>query len=189
MRFAKRLAASCLAAVLFASCLFAVFGVSGALAAQGDTPGDLMRFFQSQESSAASATIDFQIVGGFAEIQTGSPDSSGRYYLASNFISRVTANIFRMDLTFSKKLEQDIISFEPAYVFTEKRSYFFWYENGDKIVFRVGGGKTVIPIARKEIMRVQIKSLETYTIDREKLFKDLQFGDASTMVFLQIKFI
>lgn len=183
MSFAKRLAAACLAAVLFTA--FASF----AQAAQGDTPGDLMRFFQSQESNAASASIDFQIVGGFAEIQTGSPDSSGRYFLASNFISRVTANIFRMDLTFSKKLEQDIISFEPAYVFTEKRSYFFWYDNGDKIVFRAGGAKAVIPIARKEIMRVQIKSLETYTIEREKLFKDVQFGDGSTMVFLQIKFI
>mgnify|MGYP000981618420 CR=1 FL=1 len=171
-------------------CAIALFAVSpGQALAQGDSAADLQRFFNSKDTNDVVASIDFQVTGGFAEIQTGSPESSGRYYLESHYISRLTSTIFRLDLNFAKKLEQDIITFEPPFVFKEKRSYFFWYNNGDRIVFRVDGKRVDVPIARKEIMRVKIQSLETYTIEREKLFKDIQFGDARTMVYIQIKFI
>jgi len=182
MKLAKRCAA-----LIWALSLFAAF--PGQTLAQGESSSDLQRFFQSKDTNDLVASIDFQLTGGYAEIQTGSPESSGRYYLESHFISRMTSTIFRLDLNFAKKLEQDIISFEPPFIFKEKRSYFFWYNNGDRIVFRVDGKKVDVPIARKEIMRVKIQSLETYTIEREKLFKDIQFGDARTMVYIQIKFI
>ncbi len=45
-----------------------------------------------------------------------------------------------------------------------------------------------IPILHKEVTRVDIQSMDTYSVDRQKLFKDLSFGDASTAVTLQIRF-
>ncbi len=164
-------------------------GAAGAASGNGETPGGLSKFFRTQESKAASAVIDFKIVGGYADMQTGAADSSGRYFLAGHHISRVTASIFKMDLNFSKKLEEDVISFNPPYYFREKRTYYFWYDNGRKMVFKLGDKKVSIPIAKKELMRVKIKSLETYTIERKKLFKNIQLDDAGARIFLQIKFI
>jgi hypothetical protein len=100
----------------------------------------------------------------------------------------LTGDIYRLDLAFSKKFEQDIIDFSPTHYFVENRTYYFWYNNGDRIVFKVGTTPVAIPILHKEVTRVDIQSMDTYSVDRQKLFKDLSFGDASTAVTLQIRF-
>ncbi|QLA14935.1 hypothetical protein [Desulfolutivibrio sulfoxidireducens] len=190
---------SFLVAVLAAACLFltgpgAAAQVSGAgnqveaQATGSDSISSLQRFFKGQEAKVSAPAIDFEVAGGFADIQTGSPESSGRYFLSASHITRLTADIYRLDLAFSKKLEPDIIDFSPAHYFVENRTYNFWYNNGERIVFKIGASQVAIPLSRKEIMRVDIQSLDTYNVDRQKLFKDLSFGDASTTVTLQIRF-
>jgi hypothetical protein len=148
----------------------------------------LQQFFKGQESKISAPAIDFEVVGGFADIKTGSEKVPAAIFLAASHITRLTGDIYRLDMAFSKKLEQDIIDFSPTYYFTENRTYFFWYNNGERIVFKIGSSQAAIPLARKEIMRVDIQSLETYSVDRQKLLRDLVFGDASTAVTLQIRF-
>ncbi|MFZ5810932.1 MAG: hypothetical protein ACOY4F_02700 [Thermodesulfobacteriota bacterium] len=186
---------SFLVAVLVAACLLSGARGGVSLAAEKHAPAtgpesisSLQQFFKGQESKTSAPAIDFEVVGGFADIKTGSEESSGRYFLAASHITRLTGDIYRLDMAFSKKLEKDIIDFSPAYYFTENRTYFFWYNNGERIVFKIGSSQVALPLARKEIMRVEIQSLDTYSVDRQKLLRDLVFGDASTSVTLQIRF-
>jgi len=181
------------AAALAATCLF-LAGLSGPGQAAGpaasasDSIAALQQFFKGQEGKTSAPAIDFEVVGGFADIDTGKGESSGRYFLAANHITRLSGDIYRLDLAFSKKLEPDIMDFSPAYYFTENRSYYFWYNNGDRIVFKLGSSQTAIPISRKEVTRVEIQSMETYSVDRQKLFKDLTFSDGKTAISLQVRF-
>jgi hypothetical protein len=180
-------------AALAAACLFlAGLCAPGPGLAAGPAASDpiasLQQFFKGQEGKTSAPAIDFSVVGGFADIDTGKGESSGRYFLAASHITRLSGDIYRLDLAFSKKLEPDIMDFSPAYYFTENRSYYFWYNNGDRIVFKIGSSQTAIPISRKEVTRVEIQSMETYSVDRQKLFKDLTFSDGKTAVSLQIRF-
>lgn len=183
-------AGTSLAAVLvFLGALLAASGPAlGAAAAASDPIASLQQFFKGQESKGSAPAIDFEVVGGFADIATGSTESSGRYFLAASHITRLTGDIYRLDMAFSKKMEQDIMDFSPAYYFTENRSYYFWYNNGDRIVIKIGSSQATIPVTRKEITRVDIQSMDTYSVDRQKLFKDLTFTDGNTAISLQIRF-
>ncbi|NDY56164.1 hypothetical protein G3N56_05310 [Desulfovibrio sulfodismutans] len=180
------LLAACL--ILLAALLAASAPAFAAPASGSDPIASLQQFFKGQEGKSSAPAIDFEVVGGFADITTGSKDSSGRYFLAASHITRLSGDIYRLDLAFSKKMEQDIMDFSPAYYFTENRSYYFWYNNGDRIVIKVGASQAAIPIARKEITRVDIQSMDTYSVDRQKLFKDLTFTDGNTAISLQIRF-
>lgn len=168
-------------------------GLSGMARAAGaptaaESIASLENFFKGQESKGVAPAIDFEVVGGFADINTGNTASTGRYFLAASHITRLAGDIYRLDMAFSKKESQDIMDFAPAYYFTENRSYYFWYNNGDRIVFKVGSSQATIPISRKEVTRVDIQSMDTYSVDRQKLFKDLSFSDGKTTVSLQIRF-
>ncbi|MDQ7831795.1 MAG: hypothetical protein RDU30_08685 [Desulfovibrionaceae bacterium] len=178
--------AACL--ILLAALLAASAPAFAAAASGSDPIASLQQFFKGQEGKSSAPAIDFEVVGGFADIATGSTDSSGRYFLAASHITRLTGDIYRLDMAFSKKLEQDIMDFSPAYYFTENRSYYFWYNNGDRIVIKIGASQATIPVARKEITRVDIQSMDTYSVDRQKLFKDLTFVDGNTAISLQIRF-
>lgn len=168
-------------------------GAKPALAQGQAQPGEsieaLERFFVNKETKGMAARIDFEITGGYAEIVTSLPESTGRYFLASHNIQRLGPEIYRLDMSFSRKLDQDIVSFNPPHYFTEQRSYFFWYGNGDRIVFKVGNQKIAVALARKEISRVRITSLDTYEIERQKLLKDIRLTDGATSIVLQLKFI
>jgi len=182
-------AGTSLAAVLiFLGALLAASCPALGAAATSDPIASLQQFFKGQESKGSAPAIDFEVVGGFADIATGSTESSGRYFLAASHITRLTGDIYRLDMAFSKKMEQDIMDFSPAYYFTENRSYYFWYNNGDRIVIKIGSSQATIPVTRKEITRVDIQSMDTYSVDRQKLFKDLTFTDGNTAISLQIRF-
>ncbi len=75
----------------------------------------LVRFFQGQTRSLPSAGIDFEITAGFALIQTGTPDSSGRYAMVANTITQVTNDIYRLDLSLEKPQPRAIPSFDQPY--------------------------------------------------------------------------
>jgi hypothetical protein len=190
-----RNARSIAGAAITAACLilFGLFAAApghaaGTQAPASDPIASLQQFFKGQEGKSSAPAIDFEVVGGFADIDTGNTDTSGRYFLAASHITRLTGDIYRLDLAFSKKQEQDITDFSPAYYFTENRSYYFWYNNGDRIVFKLGASQATIPVSRKEITRVDIQSMDTYSVDRQKLFKDLNFTDGKTGISLQIRF-
>jgi len=148
----------------------------------------LTDFFKN-EAVSSPKSLDFRIDGGYADIRTDSPESSGRYFLASQVIVAVATNIYKLDLTFKKKYQRDVIDLTPEYFFTQERSYYFWYDGGDKIVFKIGGGKKEYKILKKELSKIQVKSLETYTVEKTKLGMDLVIPDGGIRIFLQITFI
>lgn len=144
-------------------------------------------FFKG-EAAAAPKNLDFSIQAGYADIRAESTDTSGRYFLAGHSLSAVAPDIYRLDLTFKKKFQRDIIDLAPEYYFTKQLSYYFWYNGGSKIVFKVGGAKREFVIPKKELTEIKVRSLETYTIEKTKLTMDLKIFDASAQVYLQIKF-
>ncbi|MFP5222639.1 MAG: hypothetical protein ACLGSA_10155 [Acidobacteriota bacterium] len=147
----------------------------------------LQDFFKG-ETAPSPRSLDFVVDGGYADIQTEAPESSGRYFLAAQNIAAVAQDIYRLDLTFKKKLQRDVIDLLPEYFFTQQRSYYFWYNGGNRIVFKLGNARKEFKIQKKELTEIKVKSLETYSIDKTKLMMDLAWIDGGTKVFLQIKF-
>lgn len=157
-------------------------------AASGDSPQALIRFFQSQTRSMPSPGIDFEITAGFVIIQTGKPDSSGRYAMTASNITRVANDIYRLDLALEKPQPRDNPSWEQPYFYTLKRSYYFWYQNGDRIIFKVGDKRVSLTTGRKDVLRVDIHSPDTYSIDRETMLRNLTFKDGPDTIVFQIRF-
>ena len=150
-----------------------------------DSPQSLTKFFQGSVRSLPSPDIDFQITAGYAVLRTGNPDSSGRYAMTAINVARLAPDIYRLDIDLEKPLPRDVPTFEQPYFFTEKRTYYFWYQNGERIVFKVGGKKVALPLGRKELLRVDIHSADTYTLDRETMIKNITFDDGSATIHLQ----
>ena len=84
-------------------------------------------------------------------------------------VTRIAQDIYRLDLSLEKPQPRDVPVFEQPYFFTEKRRYYFWYQNGTQIIFKVGNRKVTIPTGRKDVLRVDIHSPDTYSIDRETM--------------------
>ncbi|GFK94707.1 hypothetical protein NNJEOMEG_02554 [Fundidesulfovibrio magnetotacticus] len=148
----------------------------------------LAEFFKDEAVTAPKA-LDFKIEAGYADIRAETPEASGRYFLAGQALAGVAPDIYRLDLTFKHKLQRDIIDLAPEYFFTQVKTYYFWYNGGNKIVFKLGNGKKAFPISKKELTEIKVKSLETYTIEKTKLPMDLVIQDGNTRIYLQIKFI
>lgn len=160
-----------------------------ATAAQdADNPQALVRFFQTKTRSLPSPAIDFTVTGGYAVFQTGNADSSGRYAMNAFNISRVAPEIYRIDISLEKPLGRDVPSNEAPYFFTDKRTYYFWYQNGEQLVFKVGGKRVPVSLGRKEVLRVDIHSPDTYTLNRETMLRNISFTDGPVSIHLQIKF-
>ncbi len=81
-------------AMVMTACLLLAAGPAPAAAGTGNGPApsesvaSLQKFFKGQESKASSPAIDFEVAGGYADIQTGAPKSSGRYFLAASHVDR-----------------------------------------------------------------------------------------------------
>ncbi len=148
----------------------------------------LTKFFQGTTRSLPAAAIDFTIEAGYAVLNTSSPDSSGRYAMTAINVTRVAPDIYRLDVSLEKPLSRDVQTFDQPYFFTDQRSYYFWYQNGERIVFKIGNQKTVVNLGRKEVMRVDIKSPDTYVIDRETMLRNISFADGQATIHLQLKF-
>jgi hypothetical protein len=174
--------------LVLAVLLLAALAASSALAETDDSPQALERFFQSQTKSLPSPGIDFQVTAGFAVLATGNPDSSGRYAMTASNITRVAGSIYRLDLQLEKPQPQATLSFEQPYFYTEKRTYFFWYQNGETIIFKVGNKRVSLATGRKDVLRVDIHSPDTYSIDRETMLRNLTFNDGKDQIVLQIRF-
>lgn len=147
----------------------------------------LYDFFKSEAKPSAKA-LDFQLTGAFADIRTETPESSGRYFMAGSSIVPVAPDIYRLDLTFKKKYQRDIIDLSPEYFFTQEKSYYFWYDGGKKIVLKIGNGKKVFTIDKKELTQIKVKTLETYTVEKTRLDMNMSFTDGGSTIYLQIKF-
>lgn len=161
---------------------------SAARAATDDSTQSLARFFQSKTRELPTAPIDFQIMAGYAVLRTGNPESSGRYAMTAINVARVAPEIYRLDVSLEKPLARDVPTYEPPYFFTESRTYYFWYQNGEQIVFKVGGKKVALPLGRKDVLRVDIHPPDTYSIDRETMLKNISFDDGPVTIHLQLKF-
>jgi len=148
----------------------------------------LNEFFKSETKPSAKA-LDFQIIGGFADIRTETPESSGRYFMAGSSITAVASDIYRLDLTFKKKYQRDVIDLVPEYYFTQQKSYYFWYDGGKKLVFKIGTGKKTINFDKKELTSIKVKTLETYTVEKTKLDMNVVFSDGGSQIYLLFKFI
>lgn len=156
--------------------------------AADDSTQGLTRFFQSKTRQLPAPAIDFTITAGYAVLRTGNPESSGRYAMTAINVARVTPEIYRLDVNLEKPLARDVPTFEPPFFFTERRTYYFWYQNGDQIVFKVGARKVALPMGRKDVLRVDIHSPDTYSLDRETMLKNLSFDDGPATIHLQLKF-
>lgn len=163
---------------------------AGPAPAQAPDPSaqGLANFFRNEET-AAPKTLDFKVMGGYADIRTETAESTGRYFLAAQVIEPVAPDIYKLDLTFKKQYQRDVMDLTPEYFFTQERTYYFWYNGGNKIVFKVGGAKKEFPILKKENSQIKVKTLETYTVEKTKLGMDLVIQDGANRIFLQIKFI
>jgi len=168
-------------------CTVLVLALPGRALADESTQA-LVRFFQGQTRSLPSAGIDFEITAGFALIQTGTPDSSGRYAMVASTITQVTSDIYRLDLSLEKPQPRAVPSFDQPYFFTLKRNYYFWYQNGEKILFKVGNKRVTLTTGRKDVLRVDIHSPDTYSIDRETMLRNLSFTDGPDTIVFQIRF-
>ncbi len=147
----------------------------------------LLDFFKTEEA-ASPKSLDFSIDGGYADIRTDRAESSGRYFLAGHAVTRVAPDIYKLDMTFKKKFQRDVIDLAPEHFFTQQRQFYFWYSGGDKIVFKIGSGKKEVKIAKKELTEIKVRSLETYTIEKTKLTMDMSLSDGSAKIALQIRF-
>lgn len=156
--------------------------------AQDPNAASLLDFFKN-EAVAAPKSLDFRIEGGYADIRAEAAESSGRYFLAGQSIAAVAPDIYRLDLTFKKKYQRDVIDLASEYYFTQQRTYYFWYDGGNRMVFKVGGGKKEVKIPKKELSEIKVRSLETYTIEKTKLGMNLSLTDGGTKIFLELKFI
>lgn len=148
----------------------------------------LLEFFRG-EYAPSPKKLDFMIDGGYADLRTETPESSGRYFLAGQAISAVAPDIYRLDLTFKKKYQRDVIDLTPEYFFTQQRSYYFWYDGGNRIVFKLGNSKKEFKFQKKELTQIKVKSLDAYTIEKTKLSFDMKIPDGGAQIFLQLKFI
>ena len=153
-----------------------------------ESPQALSRFFQSQTKSLPMAPIDFTVTAGFATIATGNPDSSGRYAMTAINVSRVAGDIYRLDLALEKPQPRDLPSTDQPYFYTLRRTYYFWYQNGEQIILKVGGKRISLPTGRKDVLRVDIHSPDTYSIDRETMLHNLTFSDGPDNYVLQLRF-
>lgn len=147
----------------------------------------LAEFFKG-ESQNRTSKVDFTIETGHADIKGGSAETAGRYFMDGYAIAQVAPDIYRLDVNFKKRFQRDVIGLAPEHFFTQQRSYYFWYDGGSRIVFKVGDAKTEIKIAKKELTQIKVKSLETYSVERTKLPLDIRFSDAGSLIFLQILF-
>ncbi|WP_428565049.1 MAG: hypothetical protein ACP59X_03350 [Solidesulfovibrio sp. DCME] len=154
----------------------------------GESSQALARFFQGTTRSLPAAAIDFSVVAGYAVLRTGDPDSSGRYAMTALNVARIAPDIYRLDISLEKPQPRDVRTFEQPYFYTDQRTYYFWYQNGERIVFKVGDQKAVVPLGRKDVLRVDIKSPDTYVIDRETMLKNISFDDGPVTIHLQLKF-
>jgi hypothetical protein len=168
--------------------LLLLTGWTPARAETDNSPQALERFFSSRTKTLPSPGIDFTVTAGFAVLQTGNPDSSGRYAMTSINVTNVAANIYRLDLQLEKPQPRETLSFQQPSFYTEQRTYYFWYANGRDIIFKVGGKRVTLPTGRKDVLRVDIHSPDTYTIDRETMLHNLTFNDGATQIVLQIRF-
>lgn len=159
-----------------------------ALAAGADSLQTLTKFFQGTTRSLPSANIDFSITGGYAVLRTGNPDSAGRYAMTSINVARLAPDIYRLDVNLEKPVDRGERIFEQPSFYTEQRSYYFWYNNGERLVFKVGAKKATIPLGRKDVLRVDIQSPDTYVVDRQTMFRNISFDDGPATIHLQLQF-
>jgi len=157
-------------------------------AAPDPNAAGLTEFFRT-EGAQTPKSLDFQIQGGYADIRTDLPESSGRYFLAGQSVTPVARDIYKLDMTFKKKYQRDVIDYNPEYFFTQQRTYYFWYDGGKQLVFKLGGSKKVIQIPKKELTQIKVQTPETYTVQHTKIQMDFKFQDGGTTVYLQVKFI
>lgn len=171
-----------------AGLVLALLAATWVSAETDDSPEALRRFFQSQTRSLPSPGIDFSVTAGYAVLATGHPDSSGRYAMTAANITRVATSIYRLDMQLEKPQPRDITSFEQPYFYTQKRTYYFWYQNGKDIIFKVGNKRQTLATGRKDVLRVDIHSPDTYSLDRETMLRNLTFRDGPDQIMLQIRF-
>ena len=160
----------------------------GPVRAADDSGQTLTRFFQAKGKDLPAAPIDFQIIAGYAVLRTGNPESSGRYAMTSINLVKVAPDIYRLDMALEKPLARDVPTYEPPFFFTEKRTYFFWYQNGEEILFKVGSKRVPVKLGRKDVTRVDIHPPDTYTVNRQTMLQNISFEDGSTTIHLQLKF-
>lgn len=175
------------AGLAFLFCLV-LAGWTQARAEIDSSPRALERFFGSRGKSLPAPAIDFQVTAGFAVLETGNPDSSGRYAMTSINVTKVANNIYRLNLQLEKPQPRETLSFEQPSFYTEQRVYYFWYANGKDIIFKVGDKRITLPTGRKDVLRVDIHSPDTYSIDRETMLHNLTFTDGKDRIVLQIRF-
>lgn len=175
-------------ATLFAALLLFLLAAPAPGQAADDSTQALIRFFQGKTRELPSPGIDFQFTAGYALIKTNAPESSGRYAMTAINATKVAPDIYRLDLSLEKPLPRDVLTTEQPYFFTEQRTYYFWYQNGEQIIFKVGGKKVALPLGRKDVLRVDIHSADTYSIDRETMLKNITFDDGPATIHLQLKF-
>jgi len=156
--------------------------------AADDSGQALTRFFQAKPKDLPTAPIDFQIDAGFAVLRTGNPESSGRYAMISINVVKVAPDIYRLDMALEKPLARDVPTYEPPFFFTENRTYFFWYQNGSEILFKVGAKRVPVKLGRKDVTRVDVHPPDTYTLNRQSLLQNISFDDGPTTIHLQLKF-
>jgi hypothetical protein len=162
--------------------------LAGPARAADESGQSLTRFFQSKGRDLPAAPIDFQIIAGYAMLRTGNPESSGRYAMTSINTVKVAPDIYRLDMALEKPLARDVPTYEPPFFFTENRTYFFWYQNGEQILFKVGGKRVPVTLGRKDVTRVDIHPPDTYTVNRQTMLQNISFEDGSTTIHLQLKF-
>ena len=150
MRALRRAALLIVILALAAPALAAQKAKAPAPAPAPDPDAQALTEFFRQEAEKSPRTLDFKIEGGYADIRTEAAESSGRYFLAGHSITAVATDIYRLDLTFKRKFQRDVIDLTPEYFFTQQRSYYFWYGGGMKIVFKVGSARKEVKIPRKE---------------------------------------
>lgn len=168
--------------------LLVLAGWTPVLAETDNSPQALERFFSSRTASLPAPAIDFEVTAGFAVLETGNPDSSGRYAMTSINVTKVAGSIYRLDLQLEKPQPRETLSFEQPFFYTEHRTYYFWYANGKDIIFKVGGKRVTLATGRKDVLRVDIHSPDTYSIDRETMLRNLAFSDGKDQIVLQIRF-
>ena len=156
--------------------------------AADDSGQTLTRFFQSKGKDLPAAPIDFQISAGYAVLRTGNPESSGRYAMTSINLVKVAPDIYRVDMALEKPLARDVPTYEPPFFFTENRTYFFWYQNGGEILFKVGAKRMPVKLGRKDVTRVDIHPPDTYTVNRQSMLQNISFEDGTSTIHLQLKF-
>jgi len=156
--------------------------------AAADSGQALTRFFQSKVKDLPAAPIDFQITAGYVMLRTGSPESTGRYAMTAINLVKVAPDIYRLDMALEKPLARDVPTYEPPFYFTENRTYYFWYQNGTEILFKVGGKRVPIKLGRKDVTRVDVHPPDTYTVNRQSLLQNISFEDGSATIHLQLKF-